>query len=145
MNPKPFTEDPKDRKRRFLRGLNYLLGQDYRSLEDDIPMNLALHGSPPELRNKLANNYGLEYTPTEIVKMLDSNITTVEFTEQAVRVIYQDRGAVDLNALMSSSMKRVGNGVALDLREMDSMLKYGMNGGEWCDVAEGPCSCGAWH
>jgi len=23
--------------------------------------------------------------------------------------------------------------------------KYGLNGREWCDVAEGPCSCGAWH
>ena len=34
---------------------------------------------------------------------------------------------------------------AIDLRKMDKSHKYGLNGSQWCDVAEGPCSCGAGH
>lgn len=39
-------------------------------------------------------------------------------------------------------------GGALDLSVMDAHERYasvGTNGGQTCDVTEGPCSCGAWH
>ncbi|OGZ33121.1 MAG: hypothetical protein A2V69_01740 [Candidatus Portnoybacteria bacterium RBG_13_40_8] len=37
---------------------------------------------------------------------------------------------------------------ALDTLLMEAHQKYanlGTNGGQPCDVTEGPCSCGAWH
>jgi hypothetical protein len=37
---------------------------------------------------------------------------------------------------------------ALDTRVMEAHETYsqlGMNGGQRCDVTDGPCSCGAWH
>jgi len=138
-----FKNDPKDRKRRFLRGLNYLLGLNYSSLEDKItPLSwFSSRVKSPAFRNNLANIYGLEFTSDELKKLIDERITTGEFTEKYCEAIYRDRGNVDLNTLIGSSML---DG-AIDLREMDKALKYGLNGSEWCDVSEGLCSCGAWH
>lgn len=34
---------------------------------------------------------------------------------------------------------------ALDLMMMEIHPAIGYNGGQKCDVREGPCSCGAWH
>lgn len=34
---------------------------------------------------------------------------------------------------------------ALDLALMEMHPAQGYNGGQKCDVQEGPCSCGAWH
>ena len=34
---------------------------------------------------------------------------------------------------------------ALDFQLMDAHPALGFNGGQKCDVTEGPCSCGAWH
>lgn len=34
---------------------------------------------------------------------------------------------------------------AFDSALMDAHPELGRNGGQKCDVAEGPCSCGAWH
>jgi len=141
MWPNIFPNDPKDRKRRFLRGLNAMLGLG-RNLENkDIELRQVRNLNVTPFRNNLANIYCLEFTKDELTELLDSNMTTGEFTEKYCPIIYQNRGNVDLNALISSSMR---DG-AIDLREMDKAPKYGMNGGEWCDVAEGPCSCGAWH
>jgi hypothetical protein len=92
-----------------------------------------------QFRNNLANVYCLEFTEDELKNMVNSGITTGEFTEKYCPIIYQRKA--DLNTLVGSSMK---DG-AIDLREMDSAPKYGINGGEWCDVASGPCGCGAWH
>ncbi len=141
-----FKNDPKDRKRRFLRGLNRLLGLDHYNLGDkDIELREAIRLDVCEgmsgLREKLANVYCLEFTKDELIDLMTNNMTTGEFTEKYCEVIYKDRGNVDLNTLIGSSMK---DG-AIDLREMDKAPKYGLNGSEWCDVAEGPCSCGAWH
>ena len=135
-----FTNDQKDRKRRFLRGLNYLLG--HYDLEDkDIELREARNVEILQFRNNLANVYSLEFTEDEITHLLAMGTTTGKFTEKYVNIIYQNRGKVDLNSLIHSSMK---DG-AIDCREMDTAPKYGLNGSEWCDVAEGPCSCGAWH
>ena len=139
-----FLNDPKDRKRRFLRGLNTLLGLDYYNSENkDIPMIEILWGAQPfvikKLRTNLANVYCLEFTEESLVELIDSNMTTGEFTEKYCPIIYQKKA--DLNSLIGSSMK---DG-AIDLREMDNAPKYGINGREWCDVSEGPCSCGAYH
>lgn len=134
-----FKNDPKDRKRRFLRGLNRLLG--YRNSEADFPIRETLRTNLSQFRNNLANVYCLEFTENELTEMVDSGITAGEFTEKYVPIIYGDRGDVDLNTLIGSSME----GGAIDLREMDKAPKYGVNGSEWCDVATGPCSCGASH
>lgn len=137
-----FTHDLKDRKRRFLRGLNYLLGLDYYDLENkDVSIKEIMRINIPEFRERLAEFYCLEFTREELAKLINEGITTGEFTEKYARIVYQDRGKTDLNSLINSSMK---NG-AVDLREMDNAPKYGLNGSQWCDVAEGPCSCGAWH
>ena len=134
-----FKNDSKDRKRRFLRGLHRLLGCG--SSEANFPMRETLRTSFSQFRHNLANVYCLEFTENELTEMIDSGITAGEFTEKYVPIIYGDRGDVDLNTLIGSSMK---DG-AIDLSEMDRAPKYGMNGSEWCDVADGPCSCGAWH
>jgi len=34
---------------------------------------------------------------------------------------------------------------ALDSQLMDAHPALGCNGGQKCDVTDGPCSCGAWH
>lgn len=34
---------------------------------------------------------------------------------------------------------------ALSALLMDAHPALGRNGGQKCDVTEGPCSCGAWH
>lgn len=34
---------------------------------------------------------------------------------------------------------------AIDLALIDAHPALGTNGGVKCDVASGPCSCGAWH
>jgi len=148
---KTFEDDPKDRKRRFLRGLNSLLGcQSLEGLENkDVLLKehieLYEHERILALRERLANTYCLEFTKEELVKLLASDMTTGEFTEKYCPVIYRDRGNVDLNTLIGSSMVKIEGGLAVDLSKMDNMPKYGLNGREWCDVAEGPCSCGAWH
>jgi len=136
-----FEDDPKDRKRRFLRGLNTILGLDYYNLEDkDSSMKEVIRRTNlSELRNNLANIYCLEFTEDELKKMINSGITTGEFTEKYCPIIYQRN--TDFNSLIGSSMK---DG-AIDLSEMDRAPKYGLNGSQWCDVTEGPCSCGAWH
>ncbi len=141
-----FENDSKDRKRRFLRGLNRLLGVDYYHLEDkDTALKDALNimacGGILGLRDNLANVYCLEFTTKELVELLRNGMTTGEFTEKYCPIIYKDREKVDLNTLINTSMS---NG-AIDPLEMDKAPKYGLNGSQWCDVAESPCSCGAWH
>lgn len=139
-----FKRDSKDRKRRFLRGLNRLLGHG-NLVDKDIELREAIRldicRGVLGLRENLANIYCLEFTKEEIVKLINDGITTGEFTEKYVEVIYEDRGNVDLNTLIGNSIK---DG-AIVFREMDKAPKYGLNGSEWCDVAKGPCSCGAWH
>ena len=132
-------ENDQDRKRRFLRGLHRLLG--CRSSEADFPMRETLRTNFSQFRNNLANIYCLEFTENELTNMVNSGITAGEFTEKYCPIVYGDRGDVDLNILIGSSME---NG-EISLREMDNAPKYGMNGSEWCDVAKGPCSCGASH
>jgi hypothetical protein len=34
---------------------------------------------------------------------------------------------------------------ALDMMVMEAHPALGYNGGQKCDVSDGPCSCGAWH
>jgi len=137
-----FKSDPKDRKRRFLRGLNFMLGVSYICLEDDIPLSECLERfSLSEFRNRIAHFYCLEFTNEELTDIIKSGMTTGKFTEKYCHVAYKDRGNVDLNVLMNNAMRRG----AVDLREIDNAPKYGLNGSAWCDVAEGPCSCGAWH
>jgi hypothetical protein len=139
-----FDGDPKDRKRRFLRGLNRMLGHS--DLEDkDIPLGEAAKVSASELRNQLANKYCLEFTEEEITQLMNGDMTTGEFTEMYVPVVYKDRGNVDMN-LLADQATIVQNGeLVVKIEIIDSAPKYGLNGREWCDVAEGPCSCGAWH
>ena len=140
-----FERDIKDRRRRFLRGLNVILGLDYYSLEDKItPLSWYVYETRLPLldfREKLANVYGLEFTKEELSELIKGGMTAGDFTKKYCAVIYKNRGRVDLNALINSSMS---NG-AIDPIEMDKSHKYGLNGPHWCDVAEGPCSCGAWH
>jgi len=69
--------DKRDRKRRFLRGLNAILGRRYGHLEDkDILMIDAIRfmerNNPRKssFRNAMANVYGLEFTPEEIVELV---------------------------------------------------------------------------
>jgi len=142
-----FENDPKDRKRRFLRGLNFLLGLGYYNLENkdttlEEAINLVNCKGLVGLRDNLANFYGLEFTVSELIGLFQNNMATGEFTEKYCESIYRDRGDVDLNTLVRDSMTVEG---AIDLREMNKAPKYGLNGNQWCDVAEGPCSCGAWH
>lgn len=146
MSPDVFDSDPKDRKRRFLRGLNVILSKEafnvlehlvdgyvsadilevFKHAEDkDVAIRDALEVSDGELRQRLASIYFLEFTPEEIDKMGREGMTPGEFTEKYCPVIYE-RGRVDLNT-------------------RDRCLKYGLNGLRWCNVTEGPCSCGAWH
>ena len=50
----------------------------------------------------------------------------------------------DLNALNRCCMV----GGAIDTGLVDAHQRYapvGRNGGQNCDVSDGPCSCGAWH
>ena len=139
-----FEEDPKDRKRRFLRGLNVLLGHE--AYEDkDIPLSEARKVSLHKFRQNLVEAYCLELTPNEISNCEREGMTTGEFTEIYCDKMYEARGKVGLNELISNSAKVINNQIAIDLAEMDNAPKYGINGGRWCDVAKGPCSCGAWH
>ena len=143
-----FKNDSKDRKRRFLRGLNFLLGH-YDLEQKDIFLKEAINAEACEgisgLRKRLANFYCLEFTNRELVDLIKSDMTTGEFTEKYVKIIYEDRGNVDFDTLIGNSMTSVDGDLAIDPAKMDSAPKYGLNGSEWCDVAEGPCSCGAWH
>jgi len=145
-----FTDGTKDRKRRFLRGLNFILGLNYRDLgKKDILLrdafNIGSCRSISKLREKLADIYCLEFTKDELVKLLNNNMTTGDFTEKYCRVIYGDRGDVDINTVIGSSVKSVGERLELDFSEMGKAPKYGLNGPLWCDVAKGFCSCGAGH
>ena len=115
-----FKKDSKDRKRRFLRGLNRLLGLGYYGLENkDIELREAIRLEVCEgvlgLREKLANIYCLEFTKDELVDLMTNKMTTGEFTEKYCEIIYKDRGNVDLNTLIGNSMR---DG-AIHLREMD--------------------------
>lgn len=48
-----------------------------------------------------------------------------------------------LNDVVAHAMTPTG---AIDLAKMQELEgRYGSNGGRGCDVARGPCSCGAWH
>ena len=132
-----FPNDPKDRKRRFFSGLNHLLGCGTSQTNSQI--GEVLKANISQFRNNLANVYCLEFTQEELTKMINSGITTGEFTEKYCPIIYQRKA--DLNSLIGSSM----SDGAIDLRETDKAPKYGMNGSEWCDVTSGPCSCGAYH
>lgn len=136
-----FQHDKKDRKRRFLRGLNAMIGLDYMDLENkEIPLKDIVK-SIPNLRDNLANGYGLEFTTNELKELIDNNLTTGDFTKKYCAVIYKNRGRDDFNALINNSM----SDGAIDISKMDKAHKYGLNGSEWCDVSEGPCSCGASH
>jgi len=137
-----FKDDSKDRKRRFLRGLNAMLGCE--DLEDkDIPLGRAIQVSIGELRNRLANVYCLEFTQAELRKLAREGVKTGEFTEKYCPVIYESRSEVDINALLRNTGFEQTH--AVDLSKLQRVPKYGLNGSEWCDVSEGPCSCGAWH
>ena len=137
-----FNNDPKDRKRRFLRGLNVLLGHS--DLEDMIsPMNEVISVSISEFRNRLANFYCLEFTQEQLNNIM--GLTTGDFTEKYVPIIYNDRGNVDLDILARNSAKTINGITGIDITELDNAPKYGLNGYKWCDVAKGPCSCRAWH
>jgi len=144
MRSSLFEDDPKDRKRRFLLGLNVLLGYGS-SLDKDLEIKEARRIKISEFRSRLARIYCLEFTQDEIRNMEERNITTGDFTEKYCGVIYGDRGDVDFNALIGNSMILIDGHPAINIKEMDEAPKYGMNGSEWCDVADGPCSCGAWH
>jgi hypothetical protein len=139
-----FADDPGDRKRRFLRGLNLLLGHK-RLADKNVRMSESIKISVPDFRKGIADFYGLELLPEEIQRMLEDGATTGDFTERYCPVIYQDRGNVDFGRLTESSMTSCGGVRALNLHELDRALKYGLNGSEWCDVAKGACSCGATH
>lgn len=138
--------DPKDRKRRFLRGLNAMIGLDRPYLENEtISLKEIINTNSSQevlkIRNNLASIYCLEFTKQGLIELINSGITSGEFTEKYCPIVYKNRGRVDLNSLISSSILHG----AIDLSEMDKAPKYGLNGSQWCDVAEGPCSCGAWH
>ncbi len=141
-----FENDFKDRKRRFLRGLNILLGLNPVELENkDILLRDAIKFVRCKgilgLRNKLANVYCLEFTKDELLGLFQKNMTTGDFTEKYCEIVYKDRGKVNLDTLMNNSISKG----AINRVEIDKSPKYGLNGSRWCDVAEGPCSCGAWH
>ena len=145
-----FENDSNDRKRRFLRGLNVILGLNYYALADrDIllrdAVDLGVCGGVLGLRGRLANVYCLEFTKDELIGLFNRGMTAGEFTEKYVETVYRDRGDVDFNSLVGSSMRDVDGTLAIDLAEVDKSPKYGLNGSRWCDVADGPCSCGAWH
>tara|TARA_Y100000310_G_scaffold18214_1_gene17952 strand:- start:1553 stop:2011 length:459 start_codon:yes stop_codon:yes gene_type:complete len=143
---KTFEDDPKDRKRRFLMGLNVILGREFQEIDDTkSPIKEAMNISVLEFRKRLVENYCLEFTPDNLNELIEGYVTTGEFTEQYCPVIYGDRGDVDLNNLMASSTVDFKGKPAIDFSKMDNAPKYGMNGMQWCDVATGPCSCGAWH
>lgn len=48
----------------------------------------------------------------------------------------------DLNGLTACAM--VDGAVSIAIMQAHEGL-FGYNGGEACDVANGPCSCGSWH
>jgi len=152
MNKDGFARDNKDRRIRFLRGLNFLLGADWVNLEDrNTLLREALQsgscGGVLRLRNNLANVYDLEFTTEELAKLLASNMTSGEFTRKYVAEIYRTRGRVGLNTLVGSSMTNCGGVPAIDSAKMDRAHKYGLGAStfRWCDVAEGPCNCGSYH
>lgn len=138
-----FEDDSQDRKRRFLRGLNFLL--DNPDLEQDGRMFDLSKVCVGEFRERLANVYCIDLTKDEVKELMINGMTTKEFTEKYVQVIYASRGNVDMNTLIANSSRMDNGSLVVDIAEMDKSPKYGINGLEWCDVAEGPCSCGAWH
>jgi len=144
-----FENDPKDRKRRFMRGLNRMLGLNWGSLHSEVFFEEAMSEGPYnvlQLRESLATVYGLEFTPNQLQKFVDQGMTSKQFTEIYCPIIYQERPDVDLNTLTENAMVQTEGGIsALDLAKIDQAQKYGINGSEWCDVTDGPCSCGAWH
>ena len=145
LNTEPFETYFKDRKKRFLRGLNYLMGLSYYDLEKDVIIKDALQVSTLRFRTRLADVYCLEFTPGGVVSLIDEGITTRRFTERVVGIIYGAGKNINLNNLIDSSIVNLNGKLAIDFGEMDRAPKYGINGSKWCDVAEGPCSCGAWH
>jgi hypothetical protein len=149
MESELFENDPRDRKRRFLRGLNCILGRGDYDLEGDRLLGDAINmgdcGGILGFRKRLVETYLIGFTPDQIKQMIVDRTTVVDLTEQCVEILYRGRGDSDLNTLLNSSAVIVGGQLAIDLSEMDNAPKFGMNGYEWCDVATGPCSCGAWH
>jgi len=138
-----FDNDPKDRKRRFLIGLNVILGLGGWSGRD-TRLGDANYDDRKITRG-LANIYCLEISAEEIAKLRQEGVTSGEFTETYCPVIYDHRGHVDLDCVIRSSLSPEYSRPTIVLSEMDKMPKFGMNGSQWCDVATGPCSCGAWH
>jgi len=52
----------------------------------------------------------------------------------------------DTNGVIANSMRDSSSGPVLSLAAMQTHEgRFGYNGGQGCDVLEGPCSCGAWH
>jgi len=144
-----FARDARGRKRRFLRGLNRLLGVSWSHIQDkDILLEEAVHsgscGGVLGFRNALADTYCLEFTPDELKELIASGMTSGEFTQKYVAVVYRYRGRADLNTVVGSSIEIIDGRPCLG-SEFDKAPKYGDNGGEWCDVATGSCSCGASH
>jgi len=143
-----FARDKRDRKRRFLRGLNRMLGVGWDEIENpDVIIRVECYKKKEllEFRNALANTYCLEFTPEELEKIVENYMTSGEFTQRYVAKVYRDRGRADLNTVIGNSIVECGGKPAISLAEVDKAPKYGLNGSEWCDVASGPCSCGAWH
>jgi len=141
-----FMDDPKDRKRRFFRGLTALAGGS-RSYchEDEMQLSNALRVNIREFRNQLANIYCLEFSVEELRTLVDSEITLKEFTEKYVPIIYDSRN-VSFSQLVKNFIEVSDDGEpVVNLAKMDRALKYGINGSEWCDVVTGSCSCGTLH
>ena len=88
-----FSDDPGDRKRRFLRGLNSILGPGMFSLENkdrEMKESSAMYSQDGMLvlRNNLASIYGLEFTEDGLYDLLGFGITTGKFTEIYCPIIY---------------------------------------------------------
>lgn len=139
-----FENDPYDRKRRFLRGLNFIIGCVPRNSKESDFSHIPL-SHIYVVRNNLSQIYGLEFTESEIGEMVAHGRNAMDFTKEYCEQIYSQRGSFDAGNLIQSSMVDIGNSQAISLQEMGRSLKYGRNGSEWCDVATGPCGCGAWH
>ncbi len=97
-----------------------MIGLDYMDLENkDIPLKNIVK-SISNLRDNLANDYCLEFTTDELIKLIKNNITTGDFTKKYCAVIYKNRGRVNLNVLINNSMSEG----AIDPMEMDRAPKY---------------------
>ena len=132
-----------------MQGLDYILGIRRHCSGEEVLLGDAIaRGSCDgvlDFRQKFVEKYLIGFTPDQLGEMVEGGVNLADFTDKCVEILYADRGDTDLDMLIGKSLVEIEGGVAIDLSEMDRAPKFGMNGSEWCDVAEGPCSCGAWH